>query len=213
MPRFLLFAAAGALVPDVNARVQGSRVVAKDRTGKVVWNVPVPRLNGKVGTRVSWINSWIPDAVIITSRDELGYRWFTLLDRRTGRVRGQVRGSPLTYAAGLLLVEPNVPSGFPDRWKFQRFEVRTGKAELVMFRYDRPRPGCGAMMYSGSGPTSYAFPSVTHPRRMVINAADACSNLELNYDWTASPAQTPRVRALPCLDDAFQSIPCAREPR
>lgn len=209
----LLAPAARAVVPEVNARVQGSRVVARDRSGQVLWDVPVPRLNGRVGTRLSWINSWIPDAVIITSQDGLGYRWFTLLDRQTGRVRGQGRGGPLTYAAGLLLVEPDVPSGYPNRWKFQRFDVRTGKTELVVFRYDRPRRGCGTMTYSKSGPTNYAFPSVTNPRRMIVRAADECSDLELTYDWTARPDQMPRVRALPCLDDAFQSIPCVRNPR
>lgn len=219
MPRLLLIlfcllsTAARAMVPDINARLQGSRVVAKDRTGKVVWDVPVPRLNGKVGTRVSWINSWIPEAVIVLSRDELDYHWFTLLDRRTGQVRWQGQGNPLAYAAGLLLVEPDVPSGYPNRWKFQRFDVRSGKAELVVFRYDRPRRGCGTMTYSRFGPTSYVFPSITNPRRLAVMAADECGDLELTYDWTAQAEQAPRVRALPCLDDAFQSIPCAREPK
>ena len=100
-----------ALVPDINARIVGSQVIARDRAGKVVWTVPVPRFEGRVGSRVGWGNSWIRDTVIIYGQDDLGYRWFTLLERANGKVRGQGRGSPIQYAASQLLVEPDVPSG------------------------------------------------------------------------------------------------------
>lgn len=204
---------AHAITPQINATVQGNQVVARTLQGQELWRVPLPRFNGRVGVQTYRINNWIPSAVIIGGTDELGYSWFTLLNRKTGTTQWQTRGQPLQYAGGMLLVQPEIPSGYFNRWKLQRFNVQTGRGELFMLRYDQPRAGCGSMRRSGMGDTSYAFPLTCNPRKLVINAADECSELELTFDWLGNANQRPQVRALPCLNDALQSVPCPRQPR